>query len=308
MKKNMKGITLVSLVITIIVMLILAGVSIAAATNNNGAATKGKEASVKTNLGSLEEEINLAISDVNMSYETIWAENSSIAAFKGVFFTYEKLNDALDTIQVIPHTNTEITPNFVTTQDDWLGTGTSKKTVPANLTDYVSAKEHPLCQLAYINDKTNTATNLKSTLAAKSGILNTIKNPRVTDGKSRFVMYFSDIKKDEAAKADLRKVTTAAEVKVGSSVYAGIFTITDGVPKLVDLGIVQCALSTADIANGYVGNESKDFPAITAYGKSQIPGTSGPSAVSPTAGVDNGLTDVIWLKGAYGLQDLPIKE
>ena len=53
MKKNMKGITLVSLVITIIVMLILAGVSISMATGNNGVLSRGQQAARKTNLSSV---------------------------------------------------------------------------------------------------------------------------------------------------------------------------------------------------------------------------------------------------------------
>ena len=46
--KEVKGITLIALVITIIVLLILAGVSIAALSGNNGILTKAKEASQKT--------------------------------------------------------------------------------------------------------------------------------------------------------------------------------------------------------------------------------------------------------------------
>lgn len=42
--KNEKGITLIALVITIIVLLILAGVTIATLTGNNGILTKANEA------------------------------------------------------------------------------------------------------------------------------------------------------------------------------------------------------------------------------------------------------------------------
>ena len=43
-KKSMKGITLIALVITIIVLLILAGVSIATLTGENGILTRAQEA------------------------------------------------------------------------------------------------------------------------------------------------------------------------------------------------------------------------------------------------------------------------
>ena len=52
--KNNKGITLIALVITIIVLLILAGVSIAMLTGNNGILTQANEAKVWTELGSVD--------------------------------------------------------------------------------------------------------------------------------------------------------------------------------------------------------------------------------------------------------------
>ena len=45
MKKNVKGITLIALVITIIVLLILAGVTIMALTGENGLLRKGTKCS-----------------------------------------------------------------------------------------------------------------------------------------------------------------------------------------------------------------------------------------------------------------------
>ena len=47
MLKQNKGITLIALVITIIVLLILAGVSISAVIGENGIATKAKNAATK---------------------------------------------------------------------------------------------------------------------------------------------------------------------------------------------------------------------------------------------------------------------
>ena len=54
-KLKEKGITLIALVITIIVLLILAGVSIAALSGQNGILTKAGEAKTKTELASIEE-------------------------------------------------------------------------------------------------------------------------------------------------------------------------------------------------------------------------------------------------------------
>ena len=59
--KNTKGITLIALVITIIVLLILAGVSIAMLTGENGIMNNAKEAKTQTEYKSAEEKVNLAI-------------------------------------------------------------------------------------------------------------------------------------------------------------------------------------------------------------------------------------------------------
>ena len=62
--RNQRGITLIALVITIIVLLILAGVSIAMLTGDNGILSKAREAQTSTVKSSNEEILKLAISDV----------------------------------------------------------------------------------------------------------------------------------------------------------------------------------------------------------------------------------------------------
>ena len=59
-KKQTKGITLIALVITIIVLLILAGVSIAMLTGENGILTQAQRASEQTEASSEEEKVKLA--------------------------------------------------------------------------------------------------------------------------------------------------------------------------------------------------------------------------------------------------------
>ena len=59
MKKNTRGITLIALVITIIVLLILAGITIAALSGDNGILTRAKEAKEKTELAQRDEEKTL---------------------------------------------------------------------------------------------------------------------------------------------------------------------------------------------------------------------------------------------------------
>lgn len=59
--KSTKGITLVALVVTIIILLILAGVTIATLTGENGLLEKAKESKTKTGIASIKEQIQIDI-------------------------------------------------------------------------------------------------------------------------------------------------------------------------------------------------------------------------------------------------------
>ncbi|MFQ8660636.1 MAG: BspA family leucine-rich repeat surface protein [Clostridia bacterium] len=60
-KNSTNGITLIALVITIIVLLILAGVNIAILTEENGLLTKSRDAKIKTEISTEQEQIQLAL-------------------------------------------------------------------------------------------------------------------------------------------------------------------------------------------------------------------------------------------------------
>ena len=62
-KNNQYGITLIALVITIIVLLILAGVSIATLTGDNGILTRASDASRENEITSVKEQALLDISN-----------------------------------------------------------------------------------------------------------------------------------------------------------------------------------------------------------------------------------------------------
>ncbi len=64
MFKQEKGVTLVALVITIIVLLILAGVSIAMLTGDNGILTKASDSKEKNAKAQVTEDVSLAISEI----------------------------------------------------------------------------------------------------------------------------------------------------------------------------------------------------------------------------------------------------
>ena len=83
LRKN-KGITLIALVITIIVLLIHAGVSIAMLTGNNGILTQAQNAKKQTDIASEKEAVSLA-------YTTAYAKNNGEGKV-----TYSQMQDALD--------------------------------------------------------------------------------------------------------------------------------------------------------------------------------------------------------------------
>ena len=66
MKLNNKGVTLIALVVTIIVLLILAGVAIATLTGDNGIITKAQEATIMKIIGEVKEKIHLESTQENI--------------------------------------------------------------------------------------------------------------------------------------------------------------------------------------------------------------------------------------------------
>ena len=82
MKKNTKGITLIALVITIIVLLILAGVSIAMLTGDNGILTQANNSKVEQSHGAVREAIALAYSEYQIEINT--ASNTKLASTEKV--------------------------------------------------------------------------------------------------------------------------------------------------------------------------------------------------------------------------------
>ena len=74
--KEQKGITLIALVITIIVLLILAGVSIAMLTGENGILRKAGEATTKTSIAEAEEAVKLGLATILANkYDPTYTDN-----------------------------------------------------------------------------------------------------------------------------------------------------------------------------------------------------------------------------------------
>ena len=77
LKYGKKGITLISLVVTIIVLLILSGVTIATLTGDNGLLNRASEAKENTQIASEDELRNLTILEATTHLEEYEYEDSS---------------------------------------------------------------------------------------------------------------------------------------------------------------------------------------------------------------------------------------
>lgn len=87
MLKENKGVTLVALVITIIVLLILAGVTLSMVMGDSGIFTKANKASEETNLASARDAVRLALLEVttnnyndNGQQQTAYTETTIVTA------------------------------------------------------------------------------------------------------------------------------------------------------------------------------------------------------------------------------------
>ena len=100
MKNNNKGITLIALVVTIIVLLILAGVSIAMLTGENGILKNAKTAQENSAKGSLDEAAKIAVGNI-LTKELTWP------------YTGTETDDALTAVQTTIATEiTGVNPNI----------------------------------------------------------------------------------------------------------------------------------------------------------------------------------------------------
>ena len=91
-----RGITLIALVITIIVLLILAGVTIATLTGDNGILTKAQEASENTKRANAEEQVKLAVAasigtDGKINMDTL---NNELKKIEGLTYKGSPISDS----------------------------------------------------------------------------------------------------------------------------------------------------------------------------------------------------------------------
>lgn len=123
MMKNQKGVTLIALVITIIVLLILAGVSIAMLTGDNGILTQAKSAKISQIEGQVREEVNLAVQAAKMD-----AENKAVTTNTG----YLASENAADI-------KANLEKDLTSTKGYTVAEGSNKVTITYTTEEYTSA-------------------------------------------------------------------------------------------------------------------------------------------------------------------------
>lgn len=92
--KDNKGITLVALVITIIVLLILAGVTVASLSGEDGLLTRGSQAVNRSNVADAEEKVTLAFDNIMTGfYEEKYAQGKS--TLEPVQYVHDKMAELI---------------------------------------------------------------------------------------------------------------------------------------------------------------------------------------------------------------------
>lgn len=117
--KNQKGVTLIALVITIIVLIILAAVSIAMLTGENGILTEAKNAKTSTNDSTIADKINMELNafkadilEKKLTYETYNSAAKSLGnyyIFKAGSTTLATSYSNQDSFETALGTATELT-------------------------------------------------------------------------------------------------------------------------------------------------------------------------------------------------------
>lgn len=139
MKNNEKGITLVALVITIIVLLILAGVTILALSGDNGILNRASQSKVSTEIANAKDAFTtVAAEGITEYYNSKYVEGNNTETLQKT--VYDKI------------TNSSISSTFVNTTSS-----TSPSTIVTNVNDATGAALTATIdtngKIAWTNDK-----------------------------------------------------------------------------------------------------------------------------------------------------------
>ena len=124
--KDQKGITLIALVITIIVLLILAGITIAMLTGPNGILSKASESSVQNAFGAAKDKVAILAADkVADYYKTVYVNTGSSTPYS---------DDTLDGLFETAITTETVAVDGITVGWSIEGSGTIKNKITLTYT------------------------------------------------------------------------------------------------------------------------------------------------------------------------------
>lgn len=139
--KNNKGITLIALVITIIVLLILAGITIAMLTGDNGLLTNASKAKVSQIEAKVDEEVRLAVASTK-----VFAEQKAVSTSTG-YLASANLDDVITQLRK----DLTETKGYTKIEDKSTTGENAKKQVQVTFTtaDYKSATNNSNASITY---------------------------------------------------------------------------------------------------------------------------------------------------------------
>ena len=261
-KRNARGITLIALVITIIVLLILAGVTIAALSGDNGILKRATQAKTKTGKENAEEQIKLAI--MTATTEGLGVPDKAVLRSELTKAGFVVKTDGDDLPWEVVSGKNIFTINEDYTIDTISGIGLSKKevkllngqteTITATLTEGVSGT------ITWESSNTNVATVANGTITATG-----------TSGEATITAKVEGTEYEAKCKVIIiQKVTaiTASDVTVGKNETAKIQVTTTPSGEVEDLTYTSGTPSVATVAeDGTVTGLSEGTSVITIKGK-----------------------------------------
>ena len=261
-KRNARGITLIALVITIIVLLILAGVTIAALSGDNGILKRATQAKTKTGKENAEEQIKLAI--MTATTEGLGVPDKAVLRSELTKAGFVVKTDGDDLPWEVVSGKNIFTINEDYTIDTISGIGLSKKevkllkgqteTITATLTEGVSGI------ITWESSNTNVATVANGTITATG-----------TSGEATITAKVEGTEYEaECQVIIIQKVTaiTATDVTVGKNETAKIQVTTTPSGEVEDLTYTSGTPGVATVsADGTVTGVSEGTSVITIKGK-----------------------------------------
>ena len=261
-KRNARGITLIALVITIIVLLILAGVTISALSGDNGILKRATQAKAKTGKENAEEQIKLAI--MTATTEGLGVPDKAVLRSELTKAGFVVKTDGDDLPWEVVSGKNIFTINEDYTIDTISGIGLSKKevkllngqteTITATLTEGVSGT------ITWESSNTNVATVANGTITATG-----------TSGEATITAKVDGTDYEAECKVIIiQKVTaiTASDVTVGKNETAKIQVTTTPSGEVEDLTYTSGTPSVATVSeDGTVTGLSEGTSVITIKGK-----------------------------------------